>query len=172
MLVRRALTYTLLAVLFTGWQPARVGAVGSPPSAAASAADLEEILFQAINRERAANHLAPLRRAQELNAVAQSHSRDMMARDYFDHRTPEGLGLRERIQRGNVTGWRRIAENISSSRSCARFDAVRMAVEGWMNSPGHRQNVLDKQMQETGIGIAMDAEGKTYYITQVYVARR
>jgi uncharacterized protein YkwD len=175
MFVRRALTFFLSLTLLAASHPlssAYGGGVSNASKSALTAADLEEQLFEAINQERAARGLTPLRRAADLNAVAQSHSRDMLARDYFDHRTPEGLGLKERVERGQVAGWRRVAENISSSRSCARFDAVRMAVAGWMNSPGHRQNILDKQMQETGIGVATDAEGKIYYVTQVYVARK
>lgn len=172
MFVRHASTLLFLAILLLESQPVRVEAVSGKWSPSMAAADLEEMLFDAINEERVANHLAPLKRAHDLNAVAREHSRDMLVRNYFDHRTPEGWGLKDRIERGNVTNWRRIAENIASSRSCARFDAVKLAVQNWMNSPGHRQNILDPQLQETGIGIAMDAQGKAYYITQVFVARK
>lgn len=172
MFIRRALTFFLSLILLAAVLPASGGATGVGAVPVLTAADLEEQLFEAINQERAAHGLAPLRRAADLNAVAREHSRDMLVRNYFGHRTPEGAGLKDRVERGHVTNWRRIAENISSSRSCARFDAVRMAIEGWMNSPGHRQNILDRQLQETGIGVAMDAEGKLYYITQVFVTRK
>jgi len=135
-----------------------------------TAESLEERLLEEINQARAMNQSPPLRRSESLNAIAKAHSRDMLERGYFDHRTPEGLGLKDRFERGRFTNWRRIAENISSSQSCSSFNPIKAAVQGWMNSPGHRHNILDKQMQETGIGIAMDAQGKVFYITQVFVA--
>lgn len=167
---RRASIFFLLTILLTCSQSFQNFAVAGEWAPTLTVASLEDKLLEEINRERVLNQLPPLHRSDSLNAIAKSHSADMLERSYFDHRTPEGLGLKERFEKSRFTNWRRIAENISSSRSCSSFDPVKAAVQGWMNSPGHRHNILDKQMQETGIGIAMDTQGKVYYITQVFVA--
>ena len=130
--------------------------------------ELEERAFAAINRERVANNLPPLRHAHDLCAVARAHSEDMVARDYFGHQSPEGKDLRYRFAQSGINNWRYIAENIAFNNGYE--DPVSAAVEGWMNSPGHRKNILNKQLVESGIGVALNASGRVYF-TQVFVVR-
>lgn len=130
--------------------------------------DLEERAFAAINRERAAYGLAPLRFASDLSVVARAHSQDMVERDYFAHQSPEGKDLRHRFARYGISNWRYIAENIACNRGYE--DPVVTAVTGWMNSPGHRKNILNKGLVESGIGVAVSEAGRVVF-TQVFATR-
>jgi len=133
-----------------------------------SVGDLEDRVFEAINRERRAYGLPSLRRASDLSVVAREHSRDMMARSYFAHKSPEGDDLRGRFARRGIGHWRLIAENIAYNLGYP--DPVAAAVESWMRSPGHRRNILNKQLTESGIGVAVDLSGRIYF-TQVFATR-
>lgn len=130
--------------------------------------DLESRAFAAINHVRAAAGLAPLRFAPDLSAVAREHSEDMVERDYFAHQSPEGKDLRHRFARHGISNWQRIAENIAYNRGYE--DPVAAAVEGWMNSPGHRKNILNRSLVESGIGVAVSEAGRVYF-TQVFATR-
>lgn len=130
--------------------------------------DLEERAFAAVNRLRAAAGLAPLRFAPDLSTVAREHSQDMVERDYFAHQSPDGRDLRHRFARHGISNWQRIAENIAYNRGYE--DPVAAAVEGWMNSPGHRKNILNRSLVESGIGVAVSEAGRVYF-TQVFATR-
>ncbi|HZS07268.1 MAG TPA: CAP domain-containing protein [Blastocatellia bacterium] len=130
--------------------------------------DLEERAFAAINRERLANGLPPLRYAPDLSNVARAHSQDMLTRDYFAHQSPDGKDLRYRFAKHGITNWRYIAENIAYNSGYE--DPVAAAVEGWMHSPGHRKNILNRELTESGIGVAMSESGRIYF-TQVFTVR-
>lgn len=84
-----------------------------------------------------------------LDLAAQRHSEDMAQRGYFDHVSPEGLDPGDRI---TSTGyrWSRYGENIA-----AGYPTAERVVEGWMNSPGHRANILNCDFQEIGVGYAL-----------------
>jgi uncharacterized protein YkwD len=144
-----------------------VPSAAPPPSSATT--DIEEEVYQTINRFRAENHLAPLAVTKDLSQVARSHSQDMAARDYFDHVSPDGDNVRKRVTRGGITNWDRLAENIAMNYG--HMDPAWVAVRGWMESPPHRQNILDKDLTETGIGVAVDAKGRVY-VTQLFVRRK
>ena len=139
------------------------------PTSFALAADIEEQVFRAINRVREENHLAPLSAAKDLGSVARLHSQDMATRDYFGHVNPEGDNLGKRVKRNGITNWNRIAENIAMN--CGYGDPAMIAVKGWLESPGHRHNILDQNLTETGIGVAMDAKGRIY-LTQLFARRK
>jgi uncharacterized protein YkwD len=105
------------------------------------------ILGQA-NDSRAAAGLPPLAAEARLTAAAQEHARDMLARGFYDHRSPEGAGP---AQRAAAAGYRYrwVGENIAKGLFPA--DEV---VERWMGSSGHRRNLLDRHAAEVGIGVA------------------
>lgn len=147
---------------------ALVPSTAEPPSLAV-AVDIEEQVFQAINRIRAENHLLPLSAAKDLSAVARLHSQDMATRDYFSHVSPEGDNVRKRITRNGITNWNRLAENIAMNYGYGNPAIV--AVKGWLESPSHRHNILDENLTETGIGVAMDAKGRIY-LTQLFARRK
>lgn len=126
-------------------------------------------IHRLVNLEREKLSLKPLGYDENLAAVAKSHSKDMNNRGYFAHDTPEGLdptqraskaGHTCRYQAGN-TIYTGIAENIhmESSSSITFWSSpesiARSAVSGWMNSPGHRENILTPHYRAEGIGISI-----------------
>ena len=113
-----------------------------------------------INRQRAAHGLAPLHANGPLSRAARGHSQDMVARGYFSHYTPEGASPFARILRAGYTARRRacaMGENIAAGTGPLSTPAsiVRM----WMNSPGHRENILSPAYRDTGVGVAFGYPG-------------
>jgi uncharacterized protein YkwD len=117
-----------------------------------------------VNTERAENGCGPVRENSRLNTAAQRHSADMAARDFFDHTNPDGAGPGERITAAGYT-WSTYGENIAMGQ---RTPA--QVMESWMNSSGHRANILNCSFKEIGIGIH-DASGGPWW-TQVFGASR
>ncbi len=104
-------------------------------------------LLDATNEARAANGLAPLKFNTKLDQAAQNKAQDMASKNYWSHNTPEG---KEPWVFVDSVGYRyyKAAENLAYG-----FDNSDTAVVGWMNSPSHRANVLDKDLEEVGFGI-------------------
>lgn len=127
--------------------------------------DLERRTVEAVNAIRRERGLAPLEAAPALDRVARAHSEDMARRDYFDHRSPDG---RQPEDRARIAGIRysRLAENIQLNNDA--YDPVRVAVDSWMTSKGHRRNILDPGFLQTGIGVALSEEG-VFYLTQLFL---
>lgn len=109
-------------------------------------ADLEADMLDLVNEERTKHGLRPLQADPEVAEVARAHSRDMFARGYFAHVTPDGTDAFERLRRGGVR-FRAAGENLAFSRT------LPMAHQGLMNSPGHRANILRPAFGRVGIGI-------------------
>lgn len=120
--------------------------------------DLEAQMLVLINQERAGQGLAPLRADPELAEVARAHSRDMFARGYFSHVTPEGKDPFDRIRAAQVT-YRTAGENL------ALAPTLPQAHQGLMNSLGHRANILRPAFGRVGIGI-VDGGRRGQMVTQ------
>jgi cysteine-rich secretory family protein len=108
-----------------------------------------------LNEERARRGLAPLRRHPLLERAALLHSQDMVQRGFFEHDTPEGRTPQDRIlatgyvtARGRATG-----ENLAWGEGFRA--SPNEIVKGWMNSLGHKKNILRSQFDEIGIGIVL-----------------
>lgn len=124
------------------------------PSATASStsSDPEDRVLAAVNAERTTAGCGPVKADAKLRDLARAHSADMAARDYFDHNTPEGLTPWDRADKAGVTNLG--AENIARGQKTP--DAVMRA---WMNSPGHRRNILDCGLKTLGVGVKEGANG-------------
>ncbi|MYV98041.1 CAP domain-containing protein [Streptomyces sp. SID3343] len=109
-------------------------------------------MLAAVNEERAKAGCAPVKSDAKLRELARAHSADMARRNYFDHNTPEGLTPWDRAEKAGVSNLG--AENIARGQKTA--DAVMRA---WMNSPGHRRNILDCSLTTLGVGIQEGAGG-------------
>ena len=107
-----------------------------------------------LNAERANHGLAPLRRDALLELASQRHSQDMADHDFFDHDTPGGTDPEVRIR---ATGYALplTGENLLWGVE-ANATPVK-AMEGWMNSPGHRAAILESRCTEVGVGVVHDA---------------
>ena len=108
--------------------------------------DLEIKMLQLVNEERAKQGLAPLKPDPELTEVARAHSRDMFARGYFAHISPEGQSPFDRMKEAHVL-FTTAGENLALAHSLS------IAHNGLMNSPGHRANILNPSFGRVGIGI-------------------
>ena len=114
-----------------------------------------------INRERHARGLAPLSTNVRLSRAANRHAADMVARGYFAHVSPEGIGFSERLRRAGYargcTAWAG-GETLAWGVGTGATPASR--VRAWMNSPGHRTILLDRGYREIGIAIRFGSPGK------------
>lgn len=128
-------------------------------------APLESALLADVNAVRARSHRLALRRTAELDAVARAHSRDMAARGYVAHESPDGANAMVRLGAARVAGFTLAAENIGATNRPA---PNREIVTGWLNSAVHRTNLLAPAFNATGIGIARAQDGSLLY-TQLYV---
>ena len=143
---------------------------------AANVTELERKVHAGINAARARNGSSPqLGWDDHLAAVARAHSKDMTERGYFSHDTPEGLGPSDRIARAGYSCWKGshygVAENIAIELAARDMDKVAAAaVQSWLDSPGHRTNLLDRQYDRTGIGASFGTwRGySAAYLTQVF----
>ncbi|MFF7522880.1 CAP domain-containing protein [Streptomyces pseudovenezuelae] len=130
------------------------------PEALARTADEVVVL---TNRERARAGLPPLAVDPLLARAAQAYSTDMAVRAFYSHTSPEGTQPWDRAAAAGSTR-RSIGENIA----CGQRSAAEV-VEGWMNSPGHRANILKPDFTHIGIGFAGGGPSGTYW-TQLFGA--
>jgi uncharacterized protein YkwD len=113
-----------------------------------------------LNAQRARHGLRPLKLNKRLSKAARRHARDMVRRDYFAHDTLGGASFVERIRRtGYLRDARRwtVGENLAWGSHAS--SAPRAITTMWMNSPGHRANILSPSFREVGIGLALGAPG-------------
>jgi uncharacterized protein YkwD len=122
------------------------------------------------NQVRAEHELPELQDNRRLRKAALGHSRDMVANRYFEHTTPRGITMVERIRKANYVrddeGWV-LGENLAWGTGS--FGTPRGAVDAWMASPGHRANLLKRSFREMGVGVVLgvpvsDAAGATYTV--------
>lgn len=134
------------------------GASGSPVETCdGGSIDLnaaEKKLLKLHNEARTQRELEPLCPQPTLTEAARAHSEDMVEEDYFAHASPGGETLGERLKRFGYTpegyGYWKVGGNIAwHSGPEAKPEAM---FEGWMDSPGHRANILDEDFRQIGIG--------------------
>jgi uncharacterized protein YkwD len=156
-------------------QPARPqmqhGVYTRPAAAIASAPvaanGFERQAFDMINAVRVKNHLPPLAWDGDLCRAARAHSENMGRRNFFDHLSPDGMDLPDRVNALGIS-WRSLGENIAYNQG--QVDPVRVAVEQWMQSPPHRSNILRAKYTHTAVGVARTTDGRVY-LTQIFMMR-
>lgn len=107
-----------------------------------------------VNGERASRGLAPLRPSRRLRRSARSHSRDMVARQYFSHVSPGGADARRRILRAGYLRTRpyaKLGETIAWGPEGGGAPAE--LVRSFMRSHGHRRTLLDPEYRDIGVGL-------------------
>ena len=145
---------------------APAAATAAPPNRSAYG-NTESRIFDLINAQRQHQGLRPLVYNAQLDRMAKIQADNMARFQKMAHVLPDAnlpsLGDRARYV-GYTYG--RIAENVALG-----FPNAETVVEGWMNSSGHRRNILDREVIETGIGIARSSAGGIYYC-QVFGRQR
>jgi uncharacterized protein YkwD len=138
----------------------------SPASAA-----LEDQVLAEVNMRRAQGAICgaksmppapPLANHTALRTAARGHSKDMATRNYFDHTSPEGKGPKDRIM---AAGW--LNAGYSGENIAAGNGTASATVQQWMKSPGHCENIMDKDFKVLGVGYFANPSAKyQHYWTQ------
>ncbi len=117
-----------------------------------------------VNVERSKRGLSELSFNTELSNVATLKSQDMINKNYFDHTSPTYGSPFDMMKQFNIS-YRTAGENIAKGQ---RTPAE--VVNSWMNSPGHRANILNANFTDIGIGVAKSSNG-TLYWTQMFIGK-
>ncbi|MFI6764703.1 CAP domain-containing protein [Streptomyces sp. NPDC050355] len=132
---------------------ARAKAPTAPRAATGTAARFAQKVVDLVNDQRAQHGCGPLTVDPRVQKAAQAHSDDMAARNYYEHNTPEGVDPGTRMTNAGFR-WSSWAENIFKS---PKDPAT--ALKGWMESPGHRANILNCSYKYTGVGVNLRSNG-------------
>jgi len=127
-------------------------------------ASLEQKIHVLINKQRQASGLSPLAFDARLSDIARAHSQDMIKNGYFDHVDMNGLDPHGRyLQAGYQCSIYTTGENMMSLNGYSGEEVIATdTIMSWMESSGHRENILDPVYQIEGIGISGIAGGKIY----------
>jgi uncharacterized protein YkwD len=125
----------------------------------ANAAVVRQAIVDLANHVRAENHVSPFSQNSALSEAAQLHSQDMASVDQMAHQIP-GSPLSSLPDRAAYVhyDYQLLGENIAYNQA----DAASV-VASWMNSPPHRQNLLNPSFTDVGVGLAWNSRGEPYY---------
>lgn len=118
----------------------------STPTAAPSGPTAQVVAL--VNKERAKVGCSALTVNAKLTAAALNHSKDMAAHSTMSHTGSDGSDAGERITRAGYS-WMTYGENVAYG-----YGTAEQVMTGWMNSPGHRENILNCAFKEIGVGLA------------------
>ena len=125
------------------------------PTATGSGAAADVVTL--VNSERAKAGCSALAVNAALTKAASDHSTDMATRNYFSHDTPEGVDFSARITAAGYA-WSGAGENIAMGQANAAS-----VMDSWMNSSGHRANILNCGYRDIGVGVAANGAGQLYW---------
>ena len=153
--------------------------------------EMARLVHQLINEERREHGLGVLEYDAKLASIAKFHSEDMADFGYFSHTNLAGesptdrgtrqgydcrkdygsyftFGLAENIHQGWLYGSTTYLSGVLVSKDRHTLEEIaEIAVNGWMNSPGHRANILDSSYDKEGIGVAVSSDERVYF-TQIF----
>jgi len=150
------------------YTPATTYAPAATPATSFNTTGDERRAFDLVNAERQKRGLRPLVWDASLARLARYHSATMAHDGVLSHTDGDGLDLSGRAQVLGLRGWRALGENIAYNQGFS--DPTAFAVERWMISPGHRENILNGGFTHAGVGIARAADGRIFF-TQVFMER-
>ena len=133
-----------------------------PETPSQNTASYEQQVLALVNEQRANYGLAPLSYSSELEAVAYAHSKDMAQNNYFSHTNLSGQSPFDRIKAAGIS-YRSAAENIAAGQKTPQE-----VVSAWMNSAGHRANILNSSVTKMGVGIYSGGSYGVYW-TQLFI---
>ncbi|MEU4623658.1 CAP domain-containing protein [Actinoplanes sp. NPDC023801] len=121
-------------------------------------APVQQQVLALVNRNRREAGCDPISLDRRLVEAANRHAADMARRDYFDHESPGGARAGERVTDAGYV-WRRYGENIAKGQ-----ESPYEVMTDWMNSPGHRENIVDCRLDQMGVGLALAADRTPYWV--------
>ena len=131
------------------------------PTTDSSVLSYEQEVIRLVNEARAQNGLKPLSHNWELSRVARYKSQDMRDNRYFSHTSPEYCSPFEMIRNFGIT-YRSAGENIAKGQR-----SPQAVVNAWMNSSGHRANILNPSFTQIGVGYVADGN----HWTQMFIGK-
>jgi uncharacterized protein YkwD len=146
--------------------PASVAAAPAAPSIAA-VSSAEASMLAALNRDRTARGLVPVRTDPRLMAIARARSVDMATRHYFSHGQPDGRNVFDILSAQRVS-WYSAGEIIAWNTN-AISTTTSTANSQWMHSPGHKAIVVSTTMNYVGVGLAWDSSQNHMVWTAVFM---
>jgi len=155
---RRAIALAALAVCATAGTAAQ-DAHAAPPGRSAA----EVAVFKQMNAARAGHGLPRLRHNAILARPARAHSSALVAKGQLDHDGPNGEPFWKRLVAAGFPRNRWMGENLALMPSCDYEPAD--IVQMWLESPGHRANLLSRRFKLVGVGVATDAGCTTTVFT-------
>ncbi|WP_101296865.1 CAP domain-containing protein [Halegenticoccus soli] len=162
---RRSFARKVAAVVIGG---SALSAVGTRRSTARTTEDeyereVERAIHRRVNRIRTDRGLDPLAYGDRLAEIAAYHSWDMADVGYFSHTSPDGETVSDRYEKFGLS-CRRWGENILYNYAAdeSPTEAARQSVDQWMQSSGHRRNILADFWTAEGIGVEVASDGRLY----------
>lgn len=161
------------SMLRLSWLRALMLALVLTVPAAPVAADAAQTVLAAVNAARAQKGCGPLKLNSKLMAAAKGHAKAMAEKNFFSHVGKDGSKFSSRIKRQGYR-YHAAAENIAAGQQSAS-----QVVKGWLSSPGHRRNILNCRLKDTGIAVVYQSDDKPirgnrkayhYYWVQVFAA--
>lgn len=130
-----------------------------------NAVSYQEIILKKVNIARREKGLKPLKINEELNKIAIVKAKDMAKDEKLSHNSKK-FGMTFNLIKKEGIRYSAAAENIARWHDTPEFVAKR-----WLNSKGHRKNILNPDYDETGIGLAKDKNGKNYWV-QLFIKKK
>ena len=119
-----------------------------------------------LNSQRAAKGLTALEWNDDVARIARMHSENMAKYKFFSHTGLDGTMVNDRADLCGVSKWKAIGENIAYNRGYEK--PAEFAVERWMQSNAHRENIFNNRWKESAVGVAVSNDG-SFYFTQVFL---
>ncbi|MEV0902395.1 CAP domain-containing protein [Actinoplanes sp. NPDC049802] len=114
-------------------------------------------VLRLVNAERKSAGCSSLSRESRLEAAAQKHSELQATQNTMSHQLPGEASMGDRVTAEGYR-WRGVAENVA-----AGYTTAASVMDGWMNSPGHKANILNCGYKEIGVGRAKSSSGTLYW---------
>jgi uncharacterized protein YkwD len=139
---------------------ATVCASADGPTAQTSTVALGNAALCLVNQERTSRGLKPLKPNRRLTKAATGHADDMVAKGYFSHDSADGRSFVDRIRNAGYIvprAFPSLGEDLAWGSGT--LGTPRQIVQGWMASPGHRANILNRNFRQAGLGVALGDVG-------------
>ncbi|MGL5756874.1 MAG: CAP domain-containing protein [Paraclostridium sp.] len=134
-----------------------------PSTPSGNFASFQQEVLSLVNVERTNRGLQPLKFSSELSKVATLKSQDMIDKNYFDHTSPTYGSPFDMMKQFGIS-YNAAGENIAMGQ-----ETPKEVMNSWMNSSGHRKNILNPDFTELGVGIA--SNGSSLYWTQMFIGK-
>ncbi|HQO03216.1 MAG TPA: CAP domain-containing protein [Spirochaetota bacterium] len=128
---------------------------------------IEKRIFEILNEERKSRGLQPLVYNTDLAGLARIQSTNMLKHNFFSHTDQNGMNPQQRKVRYFPKLMGGVGENIAMHYGTSPEEVAVNLMKGWMNSPGHRANILKKSYSHVGVGITQK-DAQYFYGTQVF----